>query len=89
MDLHLQTVIGWPSPGRNLNVCFAFQFFPRQQHATHLMLDNCTAALRAPSNSSKSVTLNVCITLLLADNGCELLQRHQSSLQTQDDDTVG
>ena len=68
-----QQLHGSPPPNyikvvRNFNVCFAFQFFPRQQHAAHLMLDNCTAALRALSNSSKSVTLNVHITLLLADN---------------------
>lgn len=67
---------------RNFNVCFVFRFFPRQQHGTSLMLDNCTAALRAPSNSSKSVTLHVPITLLLADSGCELLQ-------TMDDNTIG
>lgn len=67
---------------RNFNVYFVFRFFPRQQHGTSLMLDNCTAALRAPSNSSKSATLHVPIALLLADSGCELLQ-------TLDDNTVG
>lgn len=46
------------------------------------MLDTCTAALRAPSNSSKSVTLHFPVALLLADYGSELLQ-------TLDDNTVG
>lgn len=58
---------------RDFNVSFAFQFFPRQQRAAHLMLDNCTAALGAPSNSNKSLAFNACIALLLADNGWELL----------------